>query len=64
VINYFVDHPGKEYRADSTKNDMEMVVFGKAYLVGTRLYQVMVTTTKSDANDESIKKFMDSFKLL
>lgn len=57
-------HPGKEYRADGTKNGMEMVVFGKAYLVGTRLYQVMATTTKSDANDENIKKFMDSFKLL
>ena len=57
-------HPGKEYRAEGTKNDLKMVVFGKAYLVDTRLYQVMVTTVKSDANDEGIRKFMDSFKLI
>lgn len=57
-------HPGIEYRAEGTKNETEMVIFGKVYLVGTRLYQVMVTTVKGDANNPDIAKFMDSFKLI
>jgi hypothetical protein len=57
-------HPGMEYRAEGTKNKTEMVIFGKVFLVGTRLYQVMVTTLKDDAGNPNIRKFLDSFKLI
>lgn len=57
-------NPGKEYRIEGTKDDLDVVVFGKVYLVGTRLYQVVVTTLKSNAESEDISKFMNSFRLL
>jgi hypothetical protein len=34
------------------------------YLVGNRLYQVMVWTHKADAKDPSVARFLDSFKLI
>ena len=56
-------HPGKEYRLEGTKNDLELVTFGRIYLVDSRLYQTVVTATYNEAGDESIAKFLNSFKL-
>lgn len=57
-------NPGKEYRIEGKKGDLEVAVFGKVYLVGTRLYQIVVTTTKENAESKDIPKFMESFRLM
>jgi hypothetical protein len=56
-------NPGKEYKARGRAQGMDMVVMGRAYLVGTRLYQLLVTATEKGLVKDDVEKFFDSFEL-
>jgi hypothetical protein len=54
-------HPAREYvfqRAD------KMFIINRSVLVGTRLYQVIVSTQGTDATRPDIRRFIDSFSLI
>src|SRR5262249_46059582 len=54
-------HPGREAQADLPVQNG--VLRARIYVVGTRLYQVMATGTKSWADSPDVTKFLDSFAL-
>jgi hypothetical protein len=54
-------YPGREFSAKL--NGKEGIIRAKIYLVGSRLYQVMVVGTDSFANSSDSTKFLDSFAL-
>ena len=56
-------HPGREFRAKKMSGDSELVFSWKMFLVGRRLYQMGVATTKADAESADIQKFFTSFQL-
>jgi len=55
-------NPGREVTIESTIGDA--VLKAKFFLVGQRMYQLMVTTSKKMSNSYQIKKFLDSFELI
>jgi hypothetical protein len=56
-------YPGREFTANVTK-PANGVIRARVYLVGTRMYQVMVVGTNSYAHSTEANTFMSSFKLL
>ena len=56
-------NPGREMRARRTVEGSEMIFSWKVILVGRRLYQMGVGTTKSDAESPDIQKFFMSLQL-
>lgn len=55
------DYPGRELTVETS--DEGIMVYARVYLVGNRLYQVVVSTG-DDALTEEMRGFLDSFKLL
>ena len=55
-------HPGREFTATIAK-PVEGEVRARIYLVGKRMYQVMVVGTKEYANSPAATAFLDSFRL-
>lgn len=55
------DYPGLFYKA---KTPDGFYVTAQTYLVGGRLYQIEILTTKAYPSEEEIKNFSGSFKLL
>jgi hypothetical protein len=55
-------YPGREFTATITK-PAEGEVRARVYLVGKRMYQVMVVGTKEYANSPAATAFLDSFRL-
>ena len=56
-------HPGREFRAKKLSEGSEVVFSWRILLVGRRLYQMGVVTTKADAESADIQKFFTSFQL-
>lgn len=54
------DYPGRSLTVDTS--DEDIMVFARIFLVGNRLYQVVVSTGE-DALTEDMSGFFDSFKL-
>ncbi|MBN2378455.1 hypothetical protein JXM67_01450 [candidate division WOR-3 bacterium] len=54
-------HPGRELRIDTGDN---MAYTGRLYLVGKRLYQVIIVVPQGVDAKEATEKFLDSFRLL
>jgi hypothetical protein len=57
-------HPGIEFEAKGSSQDVEMLVKGRFYMVDNRLYQIYVLAQGSAKNKVEITKFVESFKLL
>lgn len=57
-------HPGRELRMTKMSEGVEIVFSWKMILVGRRLYQLGVATTKADAEVPDLRKFFDSFELV
>jgi hypothetical protein len=57
-------HPGREMQARKIIDGAEMILSWRLFLVGTRLYQLAVGTTKADSESPEIKKFFRSFELV
>jgi hypothetical protein len=55
-------YPGREIVIEAFKG--QVIVKGKFFLVGNRLYQLMATTGKKFADSYNIKRFLDSFELI
>ncbi|MDD5291787.1 MAG: hypothetical protein PHY46_01200 [Candidatus Omnitrophica bacterium] len=55
-------YPGREFTIEVGNG--EAVVKGKLFLVGQRVYQLMVTTDKKWSDSYNIKRFLDSFQLI
>ena len=56
-------NPGREMRARRTIEGAEMIFSWKVVLVGRRLYQMGVGTSKGDAESPDIQKFFMSLQL-
>ena len=56
-------NPGRELRMKRVMEGAEVVFSWKMFLVGRRLYQMGVATTKADAESPDIQKFFLSFQL-
>jgi hypothetical protein len=56
------DHPGREVLIDVAGG--KRLFRARVYLVGQRLYQVVVFGTKEAATSKDADKFLDSFKLM
>jgi hypothetical protein len=56
-------YPGREFSADLTK-PANAQLRARIYLVGTRLYQVLVVGTSNYVNSAEANTFLNSFKLL
>ena len=56
-------NPGREMRARRTLEGTEMIFSWKVVLVGRRLYQMGVGTTKSESESPEIQKFFTSLQL-
>ncbi len=56
-------YPGRELRAVKVTDGNEVVFSWKMFLVGRRLYQMGVATTKADSQSPDIQKFFTSFQL-
>lgn len=57
-------YPGRELRAMRTIEGTAMIFSWRLFLVGSRLYQLAVATTKADSESPEIKKFFLSFELV
>jgi hypothetical protein len=57
-------YPGREMRATRMVEGSQMVFSWKVFLVGRRLYQLGVGTSKADAESPDIQKFFTSFQLV
>jgi hypothetical protein len=55
-------NPGREVTIEATAGDA--VLRAKFFLVGQRMYQLMVTTSKKKSKSYQILKFLDSFELI
>ncbi len=56
-------YPGRELRATRTIEGTQVVFSWKMFLVGKRLYQLGVATSKADAESPDIQKFFMSFQI-
>ncbi len=56
-------HPGMEYIASGTFNGKNAYLRGRLYLVGNRVFQVVVFGSKESLPLSDVNKFMNSFKL-
>jgi len=56
------EYPGRELKIES--HGGKVTTKTRIFMVGHRLYQVMVATRKEKAFSENVKRFLDSFKLL
>ena len=59
----FHGHPGRDFRAKRTMEGNEVVFTWKTLLVGRRLYQMGVATSKNDADSPDLQRFFISFQL-
>jgi hypothetical protein len=58
-------NPGLEISFDSGVNtNPQLTIKTRIYLVGNRLYQIMVAVPKADVETEEINSYLQSFKLL
>ena len=57
-------YPGREMRAVKVTDGNEVVYSWKMLLVGRRLYQMGVATTRADSQSPDIQKFFTSFQLV
>ena len=57
-------YPGREMQARKIIDGAEVIFNWRLLLVGTRLYQLAVGTTKADSESPEIKKFFLSFELV
>lgn len=57
------NHPGRELRVSATHEGKQVEVRNRVYLVGNRLYQVLVTSAPGGTQDSTANRFVDSFKL-
>ena len=57
-------HPGREMQARKIIDGAEVILNWRLFLVGPRLYQMAVGTTKADSESPEIKKFFLSFELV
>lgn len=57
-------YPGREMKATRMVEGSEMIFSWRLFLVGNRLYQLAVGTTKADSESPDIKKFFTSFELV
>ena len=57
-------YPGREMRAKRMVEGTEMIFSWRLFLVGRRLYQLAVATTKADSESPEIRKFFLSFELV
>lgn len=57
------NHPGQEVKVAASTSGKKVEVRNRIYLVGNRLYQVVVTSTPGDTEDSTANKFVNSFKL-
>ncbi len=57
-------HPGREMKTTRMIEGTEMIFSWRLFLVGRRLYQLAVGTTKADSESPEIKKFFTSFELI
>jgi hypothetical protein len=59
------DYPGREYRAELALPDGRAATSkSRIYLVGTRLYQVLVVSAQGKEDAKAIDAFLDSFALV
>lgn len=54
-------YPGREFRIDSA--DGRLASFARVFLVGSRLYQVMIAMPKERDSTLLVDRFLDSFEL-
>lgn len=57
------DHPGREIKATASTDGNQVELRSRIYLVGNRLYQVIVSATPGGTKDSVANRFVDSFKL-
>jgi hypothetical protein len=57
------NHPGQEVKVSASSRGKKVEVRNRIYLVGNRLYQVIVTAAPGDTEDATANKFVTSFKL-
>ena len=57
-------YPGREMQARKIIDGTEMILNWRLFLVGPRLYQMAVGTTKANSESPEIKKFFLSFELV
>jgi hypothetical protein len=56
-------YPGREFSASVTQAGQEMMLRERVYLVGNRLYQVLVLVPKGQENSTEVEDFLQSFQL-
>lgn len=56
-------YPGREMKATRMVDGTEMIFSWRLFLVGKRLYQLAVGSSKADSESPDIKKFFASFEL-
>ncbi|MFN2532150.1 MAG: hypothetical protein ABR555_12720 [Pyrinomonadaceae bacterium] len=56
-------YPGREFISTATIDGVDMIFRWKILLVGTRLYQLGVATSKDNADAPDVDKFLTSFQL-
>jgi hypothetical protein len=57
-------HPGREFQVDGfTADEKPSHHFCRLYLVGNRLYNVIVIVPEENANAPEVNRFLDSFAL-
>ena len=56
--------PGRECTISLVQNGQDMVLRARIFLVGNRLYQIMVIVPKGEENSQEIDSFLQSFQLL
>lgn len=58
-----IEYPGREFSGKKIKEGSEIYFSWKVYLVGRRLYQLAVITSKADVTSPDVQKFLTSFQL-
>jgi hypothetical protein len=56
-------YPGREFSAAVTQNGQEFVLRQRVYMVGNRLYQVLVLVPKGEEDSPEVEAFFQSFQL-
>lgn len=58
------EYPGREFTVRVPSDGPDAIYRARLFLVGNRLYQIMVVVPKGEENDETVTRFLESFQLI
>lgn len=59
----FKEYPGREFKASGEMNNFKFVYSARIFIVGQRLYQMVVVTSVGNEDRPDVSKFLTSFDI-